>query len=106
MAIAVTRDDYCDGVRRARAFCPVAWALRRALRDALGEAAVPFEVEVLPDKAEVSLAGCPGDDRARLAWRAPLPKWLTDRIISFDRRAEPLIGTRCALTLALAPFAG
>lgn len=77
----------------------MALAVRRALREALGEAAARFEVLVVPHGVEVRAADWPGADVAWLIWVAPVPKWLSARIDAFEFNAEPLAGVLCTLTL-------
>jgi hypothetical protein len=96
--VAVTAEDNRRGEPHATWACPVALAVRRALREALGEAAARFEVNVHPHGVEARATGWPGE-AARLTWVAPLAKWLAARIDAFDFDGKPLTGARCAITL-------
>jgi hypothetical protein len=97
LSLAVTKADQRDGERFASDACPVARALRRALRGALGGAADRFEVDVFRNEAQIGLPDGRNVWPPPLSWRAPFPQWLTARINAFDRRGEPLTGARCAL---------
>lgn len=104
--VAVTKEDDRQG-DRGTSDCPMARAVARALRKALGEDATePLEVHAWPAVATIQVSKRVGVGGIRPIWRARLRRDFLVRFRALTCLGKPLAGVRCALAFKPASQTG